>query len=218
MRGQVAPFRRAPSLTVRKSTRDMIDDLNFGGFVNVLARRQRFLLMADLMYVDLTDMKGFGPLHLAGGQITLPHAEVRVDNRLFNAALSAGYRWHDSDQLTVDAFAGARWVHTWTRVKATVLNRSLSERSDFGWVEPLVGARAHLRVTPKFSVLAEGDVGGFGAGSRLSWQAMLAFNYGITPRLTASAGYKIWSVDYRHDGHVFDVRLQGPALGLTWRF
>ena len=39
IKGDISPFRRAPTIGIEKSFSDVMDDLNFGGFVNVWALR-----------------------------------------------------------------------------------------------------------------------------------------------------------------------------------
>ena len=58
----------------------------------------------------------------------------------------------------------------------------------------------------------------FGAGAEKTWQALGTLNYELTEHVSVSAGYKVLDVDYAADGHVFDTTLQGPALGVTYRF
>jgi hypothetical protein len=82
----------------------------------------------------------------------------------------------------------------------------------------VIGARAFLQVTEKLSLQAQADIGGFGVGSDSTWSALATLNYVVSDHLSISGGYKALDVDYDHDGHVFDTRLSGPVLGVTWRF
>ncbi len=59
---------------------------------------------------------------------------------------------------------------------------------------------------------------GFGAGSDLTWSALATVNYVFSDHLSGSVGYKVLDVDYDHGGHVYDTRLSGPVLGMTYRF
>ncbi len=91
-------------------------------------------------------------------------------------------------------------------------------KSDYGWTDPLIGMRAHLHINEKVSFLAQSDIGGFGAGSDLTWQALVTANYKFNDRFAVSAGYKALSADYNDGGHVFQSTLSGPVFGLTMRF
>ncbi len=228
LNGNVSPFRRAPTLHVEKSFSDVMDDLNFGGFLNVWGRYDRFVLSGDLMYVDTSDSKAAGPLPALQipGLPTLPAGaaiDATVDTQEFMATLQAGYRVIDADGFSLDALAGARFWHISNDVAVTASHPligsvSASHNESFGWVDPVIGARAFFSLTDKLSVQGQVDIGGFGAGSDLTWSALATVNYIVTDTLSVSAGYKVLDVDYSHDGYLFDSRLSGPVVGLTYRF
>jgi len=228
LNGNVSPFQRAPTLHVEKSFSDVMDDLNFGGFLNIWGRYDRFVLSGDLMYVDTTDSKAAGPLPALQipGLPTLPAGaaiDATVDTQEFMATLQAGYRLIDADGFSLDALAGGRFWHISNDVAVTASHPligsvSASHRESFGWVDPVIGARAFFSLTDKLSVQGQVDIGGFGAGSDLTWSALATVNYIFTDTLSVSAGYKVLDVDYSRDGYVFDSRLSGPVVGLTYRF
>jgi hypothetical protein len=134
------------------------------------------------------------------------------------ATLQAGYRVVDTPKFTLDALGGIRFWHISNDVTVSALGLSRSYGESFNWVDPLVGTRALLRLTDKLSLQAQADIGGFGAGSELTWSVLGTVNYVLTDHLSVSAGYKALHVDYDRDGYVFDSRLNGPVLGVTYRF
>lgn len=67
-------------------------------------------------------------------------------------------------------------------------------------------------------MLLYGDVGGFGLGAELSWQLMGLYNQRLGGHWLLSAGYRALSTDYRDDGHLHDVRIAGPLLGVSYVF
>jgi len=228
LNGNISPFRRAPTLHVERSFSDVMEDLNFGGFLNVWGRYDRFVLSGDIMYVDTTDSKAAGPLPALQipGLPTLPAGaaiDADVDTQEFMATLQAGYRIVDADGFSLDALAGARFWHISNEVAVTASHPligsvSATHKESFGWIDPVIGARAFFSLTDKLSVQAQVDIGGFGAGSDLTWSALATMNYIFTDSLSVSAGYKVLDVDYSDEGYVFDSRLSGPVLGLTYRF
>lgn len=228
LNGNISPFRRAPTLHVEKSFSDVMEDLNFGGFLNVWGRYDRFVLSGDIMYVDTTDSKAAGPLpalQIPGLPILPAGAAIDadVDTQEFMATLQAGYRIIDADGFSLDALAGARFWHISNEVAVTASHPligsvSSTHQESFGWVDPVIGARAFFNLTDKLSVQGQFDIGGFGAGSDFTWSALATVNYIFTDTLSVSAGYKVLDVDYSDDGYVFDSRLSGPVVGLTYRF
>lgn len=69
-----------------------------------------------------------------------------------------------------------------------------------------------------WSVTMIGDVGGFDAGSRLTWQALGTVNYGWNENWTLHAGYRAPHVDYRKGRFLYDTTMHGPILAATYRF
>ncbi|WP_425349355.1 hypothetical protein [Falsochrobactrum shanghaiense] len=225
--GHISPFRRGPTIGVEKSFSDVMDELNFGGFINIWGRYDRFVFSGDIMYVDTTDGHGVGPLPALAipGVGTIPPGgsiDAKVDTRQFTATLMGGYRVVDTSQFTLDALGGARFWHISNDVTLTGslggFSGSVSHEESFGWVDPLVGLRAFLPITKTLSAQAQADIGGFGAGSDFTWSAMATVNYAFSDHFSASVGYKVLDVDYDHKGHVYDTRLSGPVLGMTYRF
>ncbi len=217
--GRISPFRRAPTIGIEKSFSDVLDGLEFGGFVNLWLRRGQFVFSGDVMYVSTRDGHAFGPLPPL--PVPVPPGTVvegRIDSRQASATLQAGYRVVDTGDFTLDALAGLRaWrLSNDVTVGALGVSRSYGER--FDWVDPVVGMRAFRRLSGDWSLQAQLDVGGLGVGSDSTWSALATVNYVAGDRFSVSGGYKVLDVDYDHGGHVYDVRLKGPAFGLTWRF
>ncbi len=215
MKGDISPFRRAPTIAIEKSFSDVLNDLNLGGFVNIWGRYDRYVLSVDAMYVDTTAAKAIGALPIVGAT---PGLSAKIDSKEFHATVQVGYRVVDTPQFTVDALAGGRVWHVSNDVAVNYGPFSVAYGENFSWFDPVIGARAFARLTDRLSFLAQADVGGFNAGSRFTWQALATLNYAFTDNLSASAGYKVLKVDYRSGGHVFDVTLSGPVLGMTYRF
>ena len=217
--GKVSPFRRGPTLSVDKSFSDVMRDLNVGGFINVYGRHGRLIFLGDVMYVDTTGSHTTGPLHaLTPGALPGVVLKGSANTKQFMATAQAGYRLVESENFTLDAVAGVRYWHISNKVKVSALTASRSYKENFGWVDPVIGARAFFRLTDDLSLQAQADVGGFSLGAKQTWSAMATLNYTFTKQLSVSAGYKALGVNYRRGGHVYDTLLSGPVLGLTYRF
>jgi hypothetical protein len=89
------------------------------------------------------------------------------------------------------------------------------------WADPLVGLGGRLQLTDRWEAFAEGDVGGFGVGSDLtwSWTAGIGYGFELFGRPTfVRAGYRMLYQDYKDGGFEWDVTYHGPVVGLTTRF
>lgn len=218
MHGRISPFRRGPTIGVGKSFSDVLEDLRVGGFVDIWGRKGRYVLSGDIAYVDTKEGHTSGPLPGLGPLPPGTRVDGSINSKLFTATLQGGYRVVDTPTLTLDALLGLRAWHVSNKVQVSALRRSRSYKESFGWTEPVIGARAFTQLTDRISLQGLANIGGFGAGSKFVWSAQATLNYVFTDKLSVSAGYKVLDVNYRHKGNVYDTRMHGPVLGLTYRF
>lgn len=107
---------------------------------------------------------------------------------------------------------------------ARAIERELRQRlpenvsADKNWVDPFVGFRARWNITQALYLAGRGDIGGFGLGSDLTWQASASVGYQISEHWSSEFGYRHMDVDYT-DGHfLFDMVENGLFLSLTYAF
>ena len=70
----------------------------------------------------------------------------------------------------------------------------------------------------QWSMVLYGDVGGFGIGSDLTYQAIAGINWQFSKHFSAKAGYRYLYQDFEDAGFVWDMAAHGPYLGLGIRF
>lgn len=86
------------------------------------------------------------------------------------------------------------------------------------WVDPFVGFRARYNFTDKLYAMTRADIGGFGVGSDLAWQAYGALGWQFNRHWSTELGYRHLAEDYKSGGFVFDAALAGAYLGITYKF
>jgi hypothetical protein len=95
-------------------------------------------------------------------------------------------------------------------------------RQDKTWVDPIVGLT--LRTPPGRVVVVRvyTEVGGFGAGSDVTWQVFPTLGIIFTDSFSLELGYRWLDIDYSTGGgqerFVYDVLTQGPVVGVAFRF
>ena len=219
MKGHISPFKGAPTIGIDKTFSDVVDNLNFGGFINLWGRYERFIVSGDLMYVSTTDSKTISNLPpLPPPYSAIPSVSASVDSTQFMATLTGGYRIIDGNGFSLDVLGGVRFWHISNDVTVSAAGLTGNYAESFSWVDPVVGLRGFLSLSDKLSLQAQADIGGFDVGSDLTWSVLATVNYAFTDHFSVAAGYKVLDIDYDRDGHVFDTRLSGPILGLTYRF
>ncbi len=80
------------------------------------------------------------------------------------------------------------------------------------WVDPFVGMRVRHFITDRVYLAALADVGGFGAGSELTWNAGGGVGVEVGENFALEFFYRYMSVDY-DDDILFDVDMSGLFLG-----
>lgn len=96
------------------------------------------------------------------------------------------------------------------------LNRRFARSDD--WFDPYVGVRGRYQLNEKYYLLGRADIGGFGVGSDLSWQASAGIGCQLSERLFTEITYRALGTDYDHDGFVYDMITHGPEVSLGINF
>ncbi|MEP9388851.1 hypothetical protein ABLE71_16600 [Mesorhizobium sp. KR9-304] len=173
------------------------------------ARNGRFALFTDFIYLGLeADGSSSGVVPLS--------ADVEMNTVVWT--FGASYRVVENDSTTLDLLAGGR---LWYVDMDVTLTGPAIVRQDSGsktWVDPIVGMAGTVALGNGFGLHAEADIGGFGVGADLDWQALGTLQYRYNDSVTLEAGYRYLDVDYDNDGFVFDVAMHGPIIGASFRF
>lgn len=190
---------------------DIVQDLN-GAVMGIgEARNGRFMMGVDLTYTNVQST------------VKTPFDKVAPKIDITNTALMltglAGYALVDDGAIRLDAVAGGRYwsVNNDFDVKGGLLGgRSKSDGAS--WVDPLVGAKLRVDLTPNFYATGWGMIGGFGVGSDLMWDLMGGAGYKFNDTFSLFGGYRAVSVDYSNDGFIYDVVEQGPVVAGVFQF
>ena len=90
------------------------------------------------------------------------------------------------------------------------------------WVDPVVGGRLTMDFRNRWALELEGDVGGFGAGSDLSWLLRVGAGWRFARKWTFRFGWMIVDTDYEEgtglDRFKWDLHQSGPYLGVGFSF
>ncbi len=194
---------------IHLDTSDVLDALDMAFMGNAVFRNGRFGIMLDAVYADLgTD-----------GRWVQNRVSTETNTRLGVYTAAALYRLHDADGTFVDVYGGARYFDSKVdfRLETTRLARSFS--SSLTWTDPVVGVRAGTPLGERWSVSGFADVGGFDSSSDMSWQVYGGANYAFNDSWVATLGYRYMSIEKEVNSRAtLDIDLQGPVLGITYRF
>lgn len=191
--------------------------LAFEGHVE--AWKNRFGVFLEPIWMKL----GFGSPHdILFTKLTteITYVEFGGLYRAFEGVAGpANHRW------SIDALAGGRFtdLEATLSLSSQIGGAALSQSKS--WVDPFIGARARIEMTPTWDFSLRGDIGGFGAGSLFSWNLVALVGHRF-PLFGASAevfgGFKALYQDYRtgsgNRAFRWNNTLWGPVLGLSATF
>jgi hypothetical protein len=89
---------------------------------------------------------------------------------------------------------------------------------DQWWIDPIVGLRGQINFTRWLFLAAQADVGGFGVGSQITWNAQAAFGVNFTRNIFGELGYRYMYVDYDKDNFLYQINTFGLFSSLGFKF
>ena len=223
----------APNVSV--DAEDILSSLDFAFMFTADARKGRWSILTDFMYVSLSSDKaavksvdfnpGAGPVNFATGALTLG-AEVEFKGTIWT--LAGGYSLLHEPRVTLDLIGGFRYADleatTNYQLSATVTGpagagtfaRTGSVTKSQNIWDAIVGIRGRFKLGEgNWFVPYHLDVGA--GDSKLTWQGVVGVGYsykwgdiGLT--------YRYLSYEVGGNKLIEDMVLKGPALGALFRF
>jgi hypothetical protein len=192
------------SVDAKASFTDLISNTKFGVMAGLLARKDRFSITGDFIYVRL------------GTDEQLPPFKIDVEIIPTMVEGTGGYQIAKN----VDVYGGIRFYSVENNITFNG-PQTVEVDATKQWVDPIVGIRFSPELSKRFSVLTRFDVGGFGAGSDLSWQLHAYTLWHVTDKGSIAFGYRVLDIDYQEEGGTqfqLDMQIKGPSVGFVYKF
>jgi len=187
---------RGNIVAVDESFSDLVDFVNVGASMRVMARREHVGWFGEASYVEL-QADSSTPIGGVRATVTSTFAEGGLSYDLNSAlALYAGLRYQQAD------------------TKLQFPNNRLSDTQS--WIDGIVGARWAPVISDNWVLWARADIGG--GSSDLVWLAEAGGGYRWGSRWGAYLAYRMLDTDYKNGGFVYDIRQSGLLLGFGIRF
>jgi opacity protein-like surface antigen len=173
------------------------------------------------------------------------NGDARMKMTMAIGELGAGYevgRWNflgsPGSFTALDAYAGLRYWFLNVNMRFDALGAASSQAlgldqlgamaiaksGDLQWIDPVIGGRLRHEFAPGEQLQLRGDIGGFGAGSKFSWEFYGGYSHDFEfngLKLTSSIGYRALSVDYSQTtkgySNGMNAILHGPVTSLSLR-
>jgi hypothetical protein len=218
---------------------DILSDLELAGMMHMEAKKGRWGFFLDPTYMKLKT-SGEGTKYISG-PLGRRSAELFVDGDVSMEQWAVDFGGfyeltktpvgQDKDKMMyLDLLVGGRyWYLSGDIDVGLVLDangnrvaRSISQNGSRQWVDPFVGLRTRFQLTKDLMMVFRGDVGGFSIGSKFAWNVSGYLGYSVSEMVSLWAGYRAIGVNYQNgsgnDKFVYDVTIQGPAIGVGFRF
>ena len=240
------------SFDVQATPSDALKNLDWSGLPAWMsyaeARKGPIGLFNDVVYVKLAGSTALARSVSVGPGSASFGADIQGNFEQAVVELGGAYQigqWPslsgNSASTAVDVLAGGRYWHQDASISAALAStlaaggpagitisghRAFANSGAVEWVDPFVGLRLRQHLAMGQDFVVRGDFGGFGVGSKSSWQLLATYNAQLLVsnghRIDGYIGYRALSVDYSKGsgstGYEFNANQQGPVLGLTVHF
>lgn len=209
-----------PEISVDASFSDILDVLDFGLMGAFEARKDRWAVLLDAVYMKLSaggaaSRTGPGPV----GATATANANFGMTQTVLTAA--AAYRAREG-RSPLDVIGGLRYIklEADADIHGSFFARAGSVAGSVhkDWVDPYIGARIQYPLAERWTLTGYGDVGGFGVGSDFSWQLSAGVKYDFSKNISGKFGYRAFYADYDKSGFLYDMKNEGLYAGVGIRF
>ena len=186
---------------------DILGDFKFGLMGTLEARKKKFVVLNDLIWIRLKEERVNTPPAL------FLETETRV--KMFVWDPEIGYRVFESEKGFVDVLGGFRMMSVGLALDAVGgILPDVSEEQRKTWATPVGGIRGVVNVSEKVFLSGKFDIGG-GWGADFTTQIYAGGGYKLKPNLALIGGYRYLKTDYDdNEGFLFDTAMNGFIVGL----
>jgi opacity protein-like surface antigen len=212
MRGETPFNLTGRTVETEMSARDMLESLQFGMMAAGEVHYGRVSFMGDLLYASLAN---------DGTIPAAPAWSTDVKTKMLMTTFGVGYAAYAEGGYLIQPYVGARYVMIDTDVKlknARLPAVSVDGDVDTHWWDPVVGVRGRVPLNDKWTLGGIAEVGGFGAGSDITWQLYAGVEYAVSEHFNAHLGYRYLGVRYSVGPADLKLDMYGPLLGVSYRF
>ena len=200
---------RGRNASASYSFSEIVDHLHGIPFMDAAEiRNGRFSLIGDIIYLPVGGSTPIRNPVFSGASLNL---DVTIGTVL------GSYRLIEEPSGSLDIGGGVRTygVSTLTSLHAGVLpGRAISTWASTA--DPVIMMRGAVGLGSGFGVLAYADVGGFGLGTKVSWQVIGGLSYEFSKSISLKLGYRYLHVEMERAN--VTVGIGGPFLATTFRF
>ena len=191
----------------------ILKNLDFTAMMTFGARNNKFSMLADVLYLDISDSKKHEG-HFLGQPVT---GKLKVGLEAWVLNFIGGYNLIDNGKNQFDITAGARYLKAEVPVSFKPDDDVTKYVGKQGQVwDGVIGFKGRHHYPDGHYLNYYADVGG--GDSKLTWQAMVNFAYDYK-KFTGIIGYRYLKWNFKNDAPALDdMTVHGPYMALKWSF
>jgi len=199
----------------------LLDNLDMAFMGSYQARKGRWSIMTDVLYLDLSADKQLDLIPPIGGDIINVTTDASADVKSLILHLGGGYNLYNREDTTVDFIFGARYLDLSMDLLFTFdlglpdlePTLPLSESGEV-W-DAFIGLKGNISLGDRWFIPYYADVGT--GDSDFTWQATAGIAYKAADWADIALVYRYLAWDIGGDV-IDDLDFSGPALGVIFRF
>lgn len=194
---------------------DLIDSTNLGSMLNFAAKKDKWLLITEFTYLEVSEnaSKSFAiPAGNGSAEIDLEISGTVLD-------VAGGYQFIEKETFQLYGYAGVRYMDLDTGIGIEAPGDILPSEITMGdsWTDGFVGIHTSWQFSDKYSFNTRLVVGGLGEVDE-AYMAHIAINHQISESWQLKYFYRYQKVDYKGDGFIYEMEITGPGVGVTYTF
>ena len=204
------------------SLSDILDSLQLTLMAGLEARKGKWLLDVDLIYLALEQDGGILkriPFGFQDRHTLNVGLNANVEMTAWIVTPRVGYNLIDTEKGSLDVYAGARYLNIETDISLlTVVGPIVNsdQISESGtWWDGIVGVKGRVNLAPKWYLPYFLDGGAGDTKSVVNAFAGVAYQF---KHVDAIAGYRYLEWNFKDSSPVGDLTVKGPLIGVTWVF
>jgi opacity protein-like surface antigen len=201
---------RTPTVKFDASFSDVWRNLDVGAMGTIEARKGRWGVLFDAMYVKVGQ---------EGDPLRGDLGTAKLDVSQTILQLAGAYRVVDDPVMPIDVLGGVRYTYLDSDLsfsRSRLLPNGVDRSNNVSWTDGFLGVRGRYYLTDKWSVLGYADAGT--GGTKYSWQLIAGTNYDFTKSVVGKFGYRIISMKYESNNFLYQVKTEGLYLGVGIKF
>ena len=200
---------------------DLVENLEFGAMSSFTARKNRWSVLADMIYLDLGVDKT-AELSVPVGPIQVPvTTAVSLDVEGWVLHLAGGYELYSEGASRLDLIGGARYMDfsmdMFLELQSLGPGQSRTVSASLSSFDGIVGLNGNASLGEKWNLPYYVDIGT--GESEFTWQASAGVMYQAGTTVNVALVYRHLEWDIDDSARVIDdINFSGPMLGVVFHW